>query len=173
MSAFVEYLADMEVAMSDGPHRSLSLNQKWKTVAERASRDAWSAEDVAEAISRAAENDLRDVPIHSLRRILGAGPEASLFSNDPNATITELDGARAGCRGDVIANAAIDGAMQAVQQGDTGEAACKRALEYALHRAFSNHSRSIEEHYQREAGDRSARHMPRSPRRGWEPLRLR
>ena len=145
--------------MSDGPHRSLPLKPHWKTVAERASRDAWSAEDVTEALSRAAENDLPDVPVRALGRILGADPEASLFAADPDATIAELDGARAGCRGSAIANAAIDGAIQAVQQGEMGEAAFERALEYALHRDFSNHSRSIEEHYQRQAGDRSARHM--------------
>jgi len=145
--------------MSDGPHRSLPLKSHWKTVAERASRDAWSAEDVAEALSRAAENDLRDVPVRALRRILGAGSEASLFAADPEAMIAELDAARAGCRGSAIANAAIDGAMHAVQLGEMGEAACERGVEYALHRNFRNQSRSIEEHYQREAGDGSARHM--------------
>ncbi|MEC7763731.1 MAG: hypothetical protein VX874_17640 [Pseudomonadota bacterium] len=145
--------------MSDGPHRSLPLKPHWRAVAERAAKDAWSAEDVAEALSRAAAIDFREVPVGALRRILDAGPIASLFSTDPHVTIAEIDGARAGCRGSAIANAAIDGAIQAVQRGETGQAAYTRAVEYALHRDVSNHSRSIEEHYQREAGDRSARHM--------------
>jgi len=145
--------------MSDGPHRSLPLKSHWKPVAERASKDAWSISDVAEATSRALERDLREVPIRSLRRILGVGPETSLFAQDGDAVVAELDRARIECRGSAIGNAAIDGAIQAVLEGDRGEMACQRGLQYALDRDFRSHSRSIEEHYQRKAGDRSARHM--------------
>lgn len=145
--------------MSDGPHRSLPLKSHWKPVAEWASKDAWSISDVVEATSRALERDLREVPIRSIRRILGVGPEASLFAQDGNAVVAELDRARIECRGSAIGNAAIDGALQAVLEGDRGEMACQRAIQYALDRNFRSHSRSIEEHYQRKAGDRSARHM--------------
>lgn len=145
--------------MSDGPHRSLPLKRRWKTVAERSSKDAWSVEDVVEATFHALERDLGEAPVQFLQRILGVGPEASLFGGDHEAVLNELDYARIECRGSAIGNAAIDGAIQAVLEGLAGGEACKYALEHALERTFKSHSRSIEEHYQRKAGDRSARHM--------------
>ena len=145
--------------MSDGPHRSLPLRGLWKSVADRASKDAWSIEDVAEATSKALERDLKEVPIQSIRKILGAGLELSLFAQNETAVLAELDRTRAECRGSAIGNAAIDGALHAVLEGDRGELACQRALQYALNQTLRSYSRSIEEHYQRKAGDRSARHM--------------
>ena len=106
--------------MSDGPYMSLPLKRRWKTVAERSSKDAWSVEDVVEATFHALERDLGEAPVQSLQRILGVGPEASLFGGDHEAVLNELDYARIECRGSAIGNAAIDGAIQAVLEGLAG-----------------------------------------------------
>ena len=94
--------------MSDGPHRSLPMRPQWKSVAERASKDAWSIADVSKAAVRALECDLAEIPVRPLRRILGSDGAASLFSANPDALAAELDRARAECRGSSIGNAAIE-----------------------------------------------------------------
>lgn len=145
--------------MSDGPHRSLPMRPQWKTVAERASKDAWSIAEVSEAMFHALECDLAEIPVRLLRRILGAGGAASLFSVNPDALTAELDRARTECRGSAIGNAAIDGMIQAVRDGHAGDAACEHGFSYALDRTCMDYSRSIEEHYRRQAGSWSAHHM--------------
>lgn len=135
------------------------MRRQWKTVAERASRDAWSIVEVSEAMLHALEGDLAEIPVRLLRRILGAGGAASLFSANADALATELDRARGECRGSAIANAAIDGMIQAVRDGYAGDVACEHGLRYALDRTCRDYSRSIEEHYRRQAGSWSAHHM--------------
>jgi hypothetical protein len=58
-----------------------------------------------------------------------------------------------------IGNAAIDGMVQAVRDGHSGDAACELGLRHALDRTYRDYSRSIEEHYRRLAGVWSAHHM--------------
>ena len=41
--------------MSDGPHRSLPMSKKWKRVAERIYNEAYSPEQICEALSAAKD----------------------------------------------------------------------------------------------------------------------
>ncbi len=145
--------------MSDGPHRSLPLKNHWKDVAERASKPAYVASEVAEAFARAVALEMADAPIDTVRRLLGAGGEGSLFAGDREALADQLERARAQCRGSAAGNALLDGAVQAVLEAAVGDAAFERAVEHCAEKIVESHNRSIEEHYQRKAGDRSARFM--------------
>lgn len=145
--------------MSDGPHRSLPLKKHWKDVAERASKPAYVASEIAEAFARAVALEAADAPFDSVRRLLGAGGEGSLFAGDREALAEQLESARAQCRGSAAGNALLDGAVQAVLEGEFGDAAFDRAAAHCVEKIVESHNRSIEEHYQRTAGDRSARFM--------------
>ena len=145
--------------MSDGPHRSLPLRPAWKTTAKWAARDAHPVAEVSDMMGRAARDDLRDVPLSMLQRIFDIDGTPSLFGADAGAVLDALECVRADCRGSVAAEAVIDGAMYAIQCGLAGEDALREGVEFGLDRVFWNNARAIEEHYQRQAGDRSARQM--------------
>lgn len=145
--------------MSDGPHRSLPLKKHWRDAAERAAKPAYSASDVTDAFTRAVAMELADTPVEPLRRILGSASEGTLFAGDADALLDQLDMARALCRGSAAGNALIDGAVQAIREGAEGDTALEHAAEYCALKVAQSHNRSIEEHYQRKAGDRSARHV--------------
>jgi hypothetical protein len=140
--------------MSDGPHRSLPLKPAWKVLAERAAKAAYSADEVCEALPRALKREFREAPIADVRSILGAGGQGSLFTND---IVEQLETARGSCRGSSAGSALIDCAIEAASDGLRGDAAMKAATERALDACSQSSFRSVEEHYQREAGDRNAR----------------
>lgn len=159
MSDKIWDVTDEEGAMSDGPHRSLPLKKHWKDVAERASRPAYVASEISNAFARAVALEAAEAPFDIVRRLLGAGGEGSLFAGDRNALADQLESARAHCRGSASGNALLDGAVQAVLEGEVGDAAFDRAAAHCGEKIGESHNRSIEEHYQRKAGDRSARFM--------------
>ncbi len=133
--------------MSDGPHRSLPMRQHWKHVAERAATPAYGPEEIAEAFPIALKKDFREAPVSTIRDILGAGEQNPLF-NDNRAK--QLEAVRRVCRGSTAGNTLIDCAIEATENGLTGEAALRSALEGALDAHARSGCHQIEEHYRRE-----------------------
>lgn len=140
--------------MSDGPHRSLPMKRHWRDLAERGAKAAFSADDVRDAVPYALRKDARELPLDAIRDILGGGKQGSLFRSD---RVAQLEAAREACRGSALGNVLIDCAVETVTNGLTGDAACRSALANAFADHTRNEFRSVEEHYQREAGARSAR----------------
>lgn len=140
--------------MTDGPHRSLPMRRHWKDLAERAAKSIFSKDDVREALPHALKKDARELPLERVRDILGGGRQGKLFQED---RIAQLEEARNNCRGSALGNALINCAIEAVTDGLTGDNACTTSLKNAFDEYTRNAFRGVEEHYQREGSDRSAR----------------
>jgi hypothetical protein len=136
--------------MSDGPHRSLPMRRHWQDFAERAAKAAFSPDQVCEALPNALKREILDAPIKQLRDIMGGD---SLF---PEMRIEQLEALRQSYCGSASATRAIDCAIEAVANGLIGEAGTQAVLQNALEDTSRTALRGIEEHYQREAGSRSA-----------------
>jgi hypothetical protein len=141
--------------MSDGPHRSLPMRRHWKSLAERAAKAAYSANEVGEALPVALQKDLREAPLAAIQNIF-SGKQGSLFANNE---IERLEAVRQGSTRSAACNVVIDCAIHAVSDGLTGEAAYRATLENACEAQVRSQFRSVEEHYHREASARSARYV--------------
>jgi hypothetical protein len=98
---------------------------------------------------------LREAPLAAIRDILN-GDQGSLFVNNE---IERLEAVRQASTRSAACNVVIDCAIQAVSGGLTGEAAYRATLENACEAQVRSQFRSVEEHYHREAGARSARYV--------------
>jgi hypothetical protein len=141
--------------MSDGPHKSLPMRRRWKDLAERAAKAAYSADEVCEALPVALQKDLLEAPLTAIRDIL-SGDQGSLFANNE---VERLESVRQASTRSAACNVVIDCAIQAVSGGLTGEAAYRATLENACEAQVRSQFRSVEEHYHREASARSARYV--------------
>ena len=142
--------------MSDGPHKSLPMRRHWKDLSERASKPAWSADEVCEALPLALKRDFfAEAPLENVRDILGGGKQASLFSDD---RLLQLEAARQTCPS-VVGSILINCAIEAAASGLSGDAAYQSALKNALEECTRGASRSMEEHWQRESSARNARFL--------------
>jgi hypothetical protein len=132
------------------------MRRHWKDLAERAAKAAFSPDQVCEALPYALKRDIMTAPLEAVRDILDGGQQGSLF---PEQRIEQLEAVRQDCRGSAAGNVLIDCAIEAVTSGLTGEQAFKLTLENAFEDNARSALRGIEEHYQREASDRSARYV--------------
>lgn len=139
--------------MSDGPHRSLPLRRHWKTLAERAAREAYAIPEVGEALLHALKKDFLEAPLADLCQILDDKGQRNLFSD---SQIDRLEELRESYRGSSASNLLIDCAIDAVKSGITGKSARIGVLKEALAGYAFSVSRSIEEHYLREPGSKDA-----------------
>lgn len=129
------------------------MRRHWKDLAERAAKAAYSANEVCEALPHALRRDLREAPLAAIRDILSGG-QGSLFVNDK---IERLEAVRQKSTRSAASNLVIDCAIQSVADGLTGDSAYRAALDSACAERVRSGFRSVEEHYLREAGARSAR----------------
>lgn len=139
--------------MSDGPHRSLPLRRHWKTLAERAAKEAYPTYEVGEALAHALKKEFLEAPLADICQILDGKGQGSLFSDN---RIDRLEELRETCRGSAAGNTLIDCAIDVVNAGMTGKPAQIIVLRDALAGYSLSVNRSIEEHYLREAGSRNA-----------------
>lgn len=142
--------------MSDGPHKSLPMRRHLKGFAERAANPARTMNEVAEAWLPALKREFAEAPVKEVVDILGAGKKASLFAQD---RISQLEALREKHRGSAAAKTLLDCGVEAASSGVTGEAAISAALENALESHTRDCFRSVEEHWQREGTERSAKFM--------------
>ena len=136
--------------MSDGPHRSLPMRRHWKDFAERSAKAAFSPDQVSEALPHALKKEILGTPIKEVRDIMGGN---SLF---PEMRIERLEALRQDYRGSAAATHLIDCAIEATARGLIGEDGTHAAIKNAIEDTARDALRGIEEHYQREAGSRSA-----------------
>lgn len=145
--------------MSDGPHRSLKMCRGWKQLAERAANNAFSPEEVRDALPAALEQDWRaEVPekfCGQVRRILG-DEQSSLFGDQRAERLEALRGETAGFS---LGNAFLDYAIQTAAQGRGGEKAIREAATNALADRATRGARQVEEHYCRESTQARAGHV--------------
>lgn len=139
--------------MSDGPHRSLPLRKHWKTLAERAAKEAYPVNEVGEAFAHALKKEFLEAPLAEICQILDGKGQVSFFSD---TQIDRLEELRGSCRGSSAGNTLIDCAIDTLNAGITGKPASIIVLRDALAGYSLNASRSIEEHYLREAGSKDA-----------------
>lgn len=139
--------------MSDGPHRSLPLRRPWKILAERAAREAYSVNEVGEAVAHALKKEFLEAPLGDICNILDGKGQTNLFIDN---RIDMLEQLRDTCRGSAASNALIDCAVDAVNAGLTGKSAQIIVLKDAMAGYLLSANRSIEEHYLRKASNKDA-----------------
>jgi hypothetical protein len=125
------------------------MRSHWKDLALRASKAAFSPDQVCEALPHALKRDVLEAPIQAICEILGSD---SLF---PEMRIEQLEALRANRPGSATAGLAIDSAIAATLNGLTGDTGAEAALQSTLEGDALSACRGIEEHYQRETKSRS------------------
>lgn len=129
--------------MSDGPHRSLPLDRRWRRFTERAGNPNFTQGDVHEALTTALEADARRALSKSLLKSLATGLADRQISLDRNAEIRRLKQLRLQARSD-IARDLMDYVILKARSGQ------RRDLSHAMRRVLLNlgasRVRQIEEH---------------------------
>lgn len=143
--------------MSDGPYRSLPMRHACKRLAKRAQQSAFDPQHVAEAICPALEAHwAAEVPkelANRLREICDNRQPSFLEEGNQTA----FDTARSLTAGyGTLGTVLVDCVEQALSEGKSGETALRNAAHNALLERAVRDARTIEEHYQREAGSRKA-----------------
>jgi hypothetical protein len=137
--------------MSDGPLKSMKMRRYWRPFADRVENPACPLKEVCDALEHALKKDFAEAPVELVKDILGAGrKQASLF---PQERIGQLEKLRRECPGSAAAKALIDCAVEAVADGQAGEAAVKEAIKNASESYTRDYFRGVEEHCQREGAD--------------------
>lgn len=141
--------------MSDGPHKSLPMRARWKALSRRADNQAFSAEEVAEAVAPALiadwTSEVSDALFKLVRQAL-ASQESSLFADQVERDVEALR-SRASTP---MESLLIDAASDAAASGLTGEAALRAAVADTLTERGLRGIRQVEEHWLREVKDRRA-----------------
>ena len=159
MSEYFLLFLTLEVAMSDGPHRSLKMPRGWKKLAKRADNKAYAPEEVRDALPEALEHDWRaEVPdsvCKRVRDILGDN-QSSLFGHQRAERLETLRGETAGY---VLGNAFLDYAIEEAARGRCGDDGLRVAAGRALMDRAARGARQVEEHYCRESTLHRAAHV--------------
>ena len=143
--------------MSDGPHKSLPMRPGWKKVAEYASKEAFTSNDVCDAIIAAIEQDYhKDISpdfVASIQDVIGSD---TLFSGDSIHALEDLRQSVAGC---AMGNALLDHVIFVVSDGKSGDAALQEAVTRTLTDWAARCARQVEEHYLRKSGTENAQNV--------------
>jgi hypothetical protein len=147
----------LEDHMSDGPYRSLPMRHACKRLAKWAQQSAFDPEQVAEAVCPALEAhwaaEVPDSVVRLLRDICDNRQPSLLEDGQRNAIeAARRETAGSGSLGAVL----VDCVEQALAEGKFGGEALIGGAKDALTERAVRDARTIEEHYQREAGPRSA-----------------
>ena len=138
--------------MSDGPYESLQMRKKWKAAAKCAHQEAFSEDDVANAVWAALHDDFqRELPSDFLKAIgdiFCIGEQGQLLSDQFEV---ELNAIRTGIAPNGLVEAILDHAELAAAEGLIGEKAMLQCIKDAAKEYGGQCARQIEEHYLREA----------------------
>jgi hypothetical protein len=139
--------------MSDGPHRSLSMNRSWKRLAECADNRAYSLDEVAGAFLPALDQSCREEVPESVWRDLGRifrDQQQTLFNEQKVEQIAAL---RSQVAGLPLGCALVDAAVQAASKGSPSEDALIKAATQALAQRAARGNKQVEEHYYRKSSE--------------------
>lgn len=129
--------------MSDGPHRSLPLDRRWRRFTEYSGNPAFTADEVRDALKIALEADARRTLPRSLLRSLVAFFTDRQISLDQNAGIERLKHLRTEA-GFEFAHDLIDYTILETRSGR--QPSLPRAMSRALLGLGASQLRQIEEH---------------------------
>lgn len=141
--------------MSDGPHKSLNMNNGWKKLAQRADQTAFESDAVAEKVIPALDEDWREDGcgelVRNIRNLLGDTRQTSLFGNQKAA---ELETARRDlAAGHGLRRLVLDHVIQALAKGREGADALHQGINNALCERAARGALQVEEHYIRRSND--------------------
>jgi hypothetical protein len=140
--------------MSDGPFKSPLPQDCWRPVLERAENEGFTIEQLQEAIPHALAAECRDLPegfLDRAKRTLEGARQPSLGLTDDTNAVDELADA---ADGNPLAQLLARWVEDALASGITGDDAILDVLTAGLRQCWSERTRSMEEHAQREATDR-------------------
>ena len=143
--------------MSDGPYKSLPMKPRWRRAAKCAYQEAYSSEEVAEAVTRASHADwraeVRQSLVAAIAEAVSPSGQQALFADQALRDLAALR-----CASPMEASF-IRNAVDAVQGGLRGAEAVQAAAEGALSDRLLCNYRQVEEHVYRDDGIHSARFM--------------
>lgn len=132
------------------------MQRGWKRLAERAANIAFDDRETSDALAGALQGDwVNEVPqglVRHLRDVLD-DHQGDLFGDSVAERLEALGGQVAGRP---LANALLDCAAQAADQGLRGEEALEKATADALLERVASGRRQVEEHWLRASRARSA-----------------
>lgn len=144
--------------MSDGPHRSLPMKPKWRSIAERAYNRNFATDDITTAMGPALVSDCRDETtpafFDGLRGI--CEEQESLLIKDNVRQRFEALRPEAGTG---IGGRILDNVIRLSEQGEVSVKTAIHAIERACVERIAKSSRQMEEHAQRETSISRASHM--------------
>jgi hypothetical protein len=139
--------------MSDGPHRSLNMNRRWKRLAECADNRAYSLDEVAKAYLPALDQSCREeVPPgvwRDLANVFGDQQQV-LFSEQ---RIDEIRALRQQVAGQPLGCSLVDLAMQAASRGPVSAEMLVSVATQALIQRAERGNKQAEEHYYRKSSE--------------------
>lgn len=136
--------------MSDGPHRSLPMKPRWKRVADRAFKPAFSMDQVGEAAESALRDDWRAEVSPKFRQLLTKAilEDGALFADQ---ALRDLGQLRRDCASPLQA-AVVDEVRAALEMGLRGSQALEAGVAGAFAQRALRAARQIEEHVLRKVG---------------------
>lgn len=138
--------------MSDGPYKSLPMNNSWKDVAERAHKASFSEEEREQSMCVALRKDvLRDVGtnyINAIGEILIDQEQGNLLADQVAVEFENITNrfSQSPLRDHVSANI-----QAALYLGKSGEDALVQGINLAVQDHGQGRNRQVEEHYKRDA----------------------
>jgi hypothetical protein len=144
--------------MSDGPHKSLNMKAGWKKLAERADQTAFEAEQVAEKVVPALEDDWQedgcDDLVRRIRNLLGDVRQTSFLANNKAAELEAVRRELSAGRG--LRRLIMDHIIQALAKGHEGADALHKGISNALCERAARGALQVEEHYIRKSNEARA-----------------
>jgi hypothetical protein len=132
------------------------MSRAWKRLAERASKSAYSAEEVADCVGPALASDwnreVRPSFSEALMDVLRKEPSSQLFETQRVQDIDQLAGQSASPFEEILVQVVAD----AVHQGNFGAEAENAAIVSAISERANRCIRSVEEHWHRSGASNSA-----------------
>lgn len=155
--------------MSDGPFMSPTTKRCWQPVAERAALDSFTMAELREAVVPALAAEGRELPTkfrEEARKLLCAPREGQLWTARESGEIEALHRSADGYE---LALSMVDWIEDALVAGRSGDQALIEAASAALSQCWTETSRSLEEHAQRQALDQAIAPRVRERLKGAAP----
>ena len=136
--------------MSDGPHRSLPMKPRWRTVAERAYNRAFELDEISTAIMPALAKDCHDEMsprFIDILRVLCEQQQPLLFKDDVSARLETLRQEA----GTGMGRRVLEDVMRRSKQEEVTVITAVKAVERAASERLAKSNRQIEEHTLRKA----------------------